>query len=147
MKIKKFNEMLDNIQVSTTEYGSIRTMRFLIIDLDVINTFKLKIKEGFTPYYFDLEEYKLKEVPVDKKSTPLKIIKLTNLGHSKKEQTIRKFNFMEKNEYGEIYFLKDSELTQMENLLKKIKSTLILMDEQRENMIDLIGSYVTHKLK
>jgi hypothetical protein len=143
---KKFNEMriVDNIKTTISKTDdSLRIIRFIYVDDKVKDLFKKTLELGKTAYYYN-DNYELSKVPVSSNNIPYKLVKTDINGNLKQNPTKELFKLTDKNPYGDVYFLTDSEYDKISKLAETIGSTLKLMDEKKATLLDLISSTVAH---
>ena len=154
--LKKFNEEIrivkpegeedDNVKTSTSATPGTKIIKIEAFDVDAANILRKQMSLGLKPFYLN-DENEFVEILVDEEGYPYEN------KESRKENrygrpisSTRKNSFRWKpNHYGEVYLLTDEDLESIQPLLDKVRGLINKLEEQKQLLIKLIGSKLTHK--
>ena len=86
--------------------------------------FEKRNSEGYTPYYFDTNDYSLTELKLTKDFSPLRTIKT--------ESGVKYKNLYGENPYIYIFFLKGDGIENIKKVCENIKGIIEEIDEQKK---------------
>jgi hypothetical protein len=103
--------------------------------------------KGYKVYYLDTKNIELKELLIDEKGYPYYNIekKVVNRYGRTINKGIVKVSLQNKdNPYGLIYLIPENKFEEIKPLVDKISKIIKKLEEQKETLIELIGSKITH---
>jgi len=154
--LKKFNEEIKlvksegeediNVKTSSSNTPGTKIIKIEAFDIDAANILRKQMSLGLKPFYLNVEN-EFVEILVDKDGYPYEEKESERANrYGRPIRSTRKNSFRWKpNHYGEVYLLTDEDLESIQPLLGKVQGLISKLEEQKQLLIKLIGSKLTHK--
>jgi hypothetical protein len=154
--LKKFNEEIRIVKSEGSEpdvdvkKSSYNTPGTKIIKIEAFDEVASKILQkqmslGLKPFYLN-KDNEFVEILIDDKGFPYESIESERANRYGRPISSRKNSFKWKaNHYGEVYLLTDEDLKSIQPLLGKVRGLINKLEEQKQLLVKLIGSKLTHK--
>lgn len=140
MKLKRFNEEHSN----ELEPIVIDPKQF---DMETARIFSKYQNSNFKPYYYDENLKEMVEIKLKEHNnwlqpyTEKEILKGPRVGKIAKKV----ITAIDGNPFGLIYLIDEENMNRIAPVIKKVSDVLKKMEEQKSNVLALIGSYLVHK--